>query len=164
MKIQSLCRVRYPDPAEAKRDPRSLRLLILALALVCGTILLSSCGKDGEPIDKPDEFTRVYQAQGKYILRAILQTLKEQELGKAIINSETHEVISDYLVQGEWRIRSLARITELNRNEREVTLSIITEKRTPAGWQMRRLLGKEHYERFFDAIDTQIYREMSRPD
>jgi len=45
-----------------------------------------------------------------------------------------------------------------------VTLSIITEKKTSTGWEMRRLLGKEQYERFFDAIDTQIYREMSKPD
>jgi hypothetical protein len=163
MEIQSIRRVLHPDPAEAKRRPRSLRLLILALAVVCSTVLCS-CGKEGEPIDKPDEFTRVYQAHEKYILRAIHQTLKEKGLGRAIINTETHEVTSDYIVHGEWRTRSLARIIQVNQNEREVALSIITEKRTPAGWELRRLLGKEHYERLFDAIDTQIYREMSRPD
>jgi hypothetical protein len=127
-------------------------------------MVLCSCGEDGEPIDKPNEFTHVYQANEKYILRAIYQIFKDKDLGKATINEDTHEVTSDYIVQGEWRIRSLARIREVNRNEREVTLSIITEKKTSTGWEMRRLLGKEQYERFFDAIDTQIYREMSKPD
>jgi hypothetical protein len=164
MKIQSLHRVLHLDPVEAKRDPRSLPLLILALSLVC-SLVLCSCGGEGEPIGKPDEFTRVYQANEKYILRAIYQTFKEKELGQAISKSEeTQEVTSDYIVQGGWRIRALARISKVNRSESEVALSIITEKRTPTGWELRRLLGKEHYERFFDTLDTQIYREISRPD
>jgi hypothetical protein len=127
-------------------------------------MVLCSCREDGEPIDKPDEFTHVYQANEKYIVRAIYQIFKDKDFGNATINEDTHEVTSDYIVQGEWRIRSLARIREVDRKEREVTLSIITEKKTSTGWEMRRLLGKEQYERFFDAIDTQIYREMSKPD
>jgi hypothetical protein len=163
MEIQSFRKVLHPDPAEAKRRPRSVLILILTLTAVCN-LVLCSCKEAGEPIDKPDEFTHVYQADEKYILRAIYQTFKDKDLGKAIINQDTYEVTSDYIVRGEWRTRSLARIIKVNRNEREVALSIITEKKTPTGWEMRRLLGKEHYERFFDAIDTQIYREMSRPD
>lgn len=163
MKMQFLRRVLRPDHTETKKRPRSFLLLILTLIAVCNMVLCS-CGEDGEPIDKPNEFTHVYQANEKYILRAIYQIFKDKDLGKATINEDTHEVTSDYIVQGEWRIRSLARIREVNRKEREVTLSIITEKKTSTGWEMRRLLGKEQYERFFDAIDTQIYREMSKPD
>jgi hypothetical protein len=163
MEIQSFRRGLHPDPTETKRDPRSVLILILTLTVVCNMVLCS-CREAGEPIDKPDEFTHIYQANEKYILRAIYQTFKDKDLGRAIVNEETHEVTSDYIVHGEWRTRSLARIIKVNRNEREVALSIITEKKTPTGWEMRRLLGKEHYERFFDAIDTQIYREMSRPD
>ena len=163
MKMQFLRRVLRPDHTETKKHPRSFLLLILTLIAVCNMVLCS-CGEDGEPIDKPNEFTHVYQANEKYILRAIYQIFKDKDLGKATINEDTHEVTSDYIVQGEWRIRSLARIREVNRNEREVTLSIITEKKTSTGWEMRRLLGKDQYERFFDAIDTQIYREMSKPD
>lgn len=163
MGIQSFHKVLHPDPAEAKRGPRSVLILILALTTVY-CIVLCSCKESGEPIDKPDEFTHVYQAHEKYILRAIDQTLKDKGLGRAIINQETHEVTSDYVVHGEWRTRILARIIKANQTEREVALSIITEKKTPTGWELRRLLGKEHYERIFDAIDTQIYREISRPD
>jgi hypothetical protein len=163
MKTQSFCRVLHPDHTEAEKETRSFLLLILTLTVVCN-LVLCSCREAGEPIDKPDEFTHVYQANEKYILRAIYQTFKDKDLGRAIINQDTYEVTSDYIVHGEWRTRSLARIIKINQNEREVVLSIITEKKTPTGWEMRRLLGKEHYERFFDAIDTQIYREMSRPD
>lgn len=158
-----LRRVLRPDPTETKKRPRAFLLLILTLIAVCNMVLCS-CGQDGEPTDKPDEFTRVYQANEKFILRAIYQIFKDKDLGKATINEDAHEVTSDYIVQGEWRIRSLARIREVKRQEREVTLSVITEKKTSTGWEMRRLLGKEQYERFFDAIDTQIYREMSKPD
>jgi hypothetical protein len=41
-----------------------------------------------------------------------------------------------------------------------VKLTIITEKKTPKGWEMRRLLGKDQYERILKAIELQIYREM----
>jgi hypothetical protein len=163
MEIQSLCRVFHPNHSETTKRPRLFLLLILAL-IVAGNMMLCSCEGDGEPIDKPDEFTHVYQASEKHILRAIYQTFRDKDMGSATINEETHEVISDYIAQGEWRIRSLARIRMVKPNEREVTLSISTEKKTPTGWELRRLLKKEQYERLFNAIDTQIYREMAKPD
>jgi len=163
MKIRSLPGVLHPNHTETKKRPRSFLLLILTLIAVCNMVLCS-CNQEGEAIDKPDEFTHVYQANEKYILRAIDQVFKDKDLGRATIHKDTNEVTSDYIVQGEWRIRGLARIREVNRKEREVTLSIITERKTPTGWEIRRLLGKEQYERFFDAIDTQIYRELSKPD
>jgi len=143
-----------------KPCPRSRVLLILALITIFN-LTLCSCTEDGEPIDKPDEFTHIYEFNEKYILRAIAQVFKDKTLGKAAtVNEDTREVTSDYIVQGEWRTRSLACVRHVNRNEREVTLSVITEKKTSTGWQMRRLLGKEQYARIFDAIDSQIYREM----
>ena len=135
----------------------------MALILACNMILCS-CRENGEPIDKPDEFTHIYKAKEKYILRAIYQTFRDKDLGKVTIHEDTQEVTTDYIVQGDWRIRSLARIRKVAQDETEVSLSIITEKKTSTGWEMRRLLGKDQYGRFFDAIDTQIYREMSKPD
>jgi hypothetical protein len=163
MKIQSRLTVLYPGLAEKKRRPRSFRLFILILIAV-GSMALCSCGEEGELIDQPDEFTHVYRAGEKYILRAIYQTFKDKDLGKATIHEEAHEVASDYVIQGEWRIRSLARLRKVDGDEMEVTLSITTEKKTSTGWEMRRLLKKEQYDRFFYAIDTQIYREMYKLD
>ncbi len=147
----------------SKRSPRMFPLLIVAFIAICG-MALSSCDEDGEPIDKPDEYTHIYRAKEKYILRAIYQIFKDKDFGKPTINEEKHQVTSDYAIRGEWRMRGLATVREVSRNEREVALSIITERKTPAGWELRRLLKKEQYERIFDAIDTQIYREIAKPD
>lgn len=139
-------------------------LVCLLLPLITACLVFGGCNDDGVLIGKPDEFTQVYQTSERHLLRAIVQVFRTKDLGKATINETSGEVATDYVDQGEWRVRSLARIRHLGGNEQEVTLSIITEKRTPTGWELRRLLGKEQYERVFDAIDTQIYREMSKPD
>jgi hypothetical protein len=164
MKRQSLRRELHRAHADTEEHPRSFLLLVLTLIVICIMILYSCSEDNGELIDKPDEFTQVYQANEKYILRAIYQVFKDKDFGKATINEDTHEVTSDYIVQGEWRVRSLARVRAVSQNEREVTLSIITEKKTPTGWEMRRLLGKDQYEKVFYYIETQIYREMSKLD
>jgi len=163
MKKEFLRRVRHRDNADTKRRPRSFLLFILTLITVC-TMVLCSCKEDGEPIDKPDAFTYVYQAHEKYILRAIYQVIKEKDLGKPTINEAAHEVTSDYVVQGEWRIRSVAHVREISRTECVVRLTTITEKKTPTGWEMRRLLGTGQYDRLFYTIDNQIYREMYKLD
>jgi hypothetical protein len=163
MNMQSLRKILHPDHAEIRQHPRSFLLFILTL-IAAGSMVLSSCEGEGEPIEKPDEFSHVYQAGEKYVLRAIYQTFKDKDLGKPAINADTHEVTSDYVIQGEWRIKSMARVREVSRNEMEVTLSITTEKKTPTGWELRRLLKKEQYDRFFYAIDSQIYREMYKMD
>ena len=147
------------------RHPRARPLFLLVLALVSLSLtLLCSCSEDGEPIDRPDEFTYVYEAKGKHILRAIYQVLKDKELGKPVLNEERQEVTSDYIVQAGWRFRSIARIRKISRSENEVTLCIISEKKTPGGWELRRLLGKAQVDKIFDAIQTQIYREMYKMD
>jgi len=128
--------------------------------MVFCNMALWSCTGDGEPIDKPDQFTHVYEAEEKFILRAIARTFQDRDLGKAVIHEETNEVVSDYVVREDWRIRSLARVRKISRTEREVTLSILTEKKTSTGWELRRLLGKEQYEKVFTAIETRIYQEM----
>ncbi len=144
---------------------RARPLLLLALALLAAsTAALCACMADGEPIDKPDEYTHVYEADEKYIVRAVSQIFKEKSLGQAPIHAGENEVTSDWIVQGEWRTRGIARIRRIDWREREVKLSILTEKKTPSGWQLRRLLGKEQYEKIFNAVDSQIYREMYKTE
>ena len=53
-----------------------------------------------------------------------------------------------------------ARVKKIDWKECEVTLSVITEKKIPSGWEMRRLLEKEQYDKYFDAIELQIYKEL----
>ena len=159
MEIQSLHKARYDSHLESKRRPRLFPLLILILIVVCN-MFLWSCTEEGEPINKPDQFSCVYEAKEKFVLLAIAQVFNENNLGQATINADAHEVTSDYFVQGEWRTRSFARVRQVNSRECEVKLTIITEKKTPTGWEMRRLLGKDQYERVFKIIEFQIYREI----
>jgi len=53
-------------------------------------------------------------------------------------------------------------VKRLNWKECEVTLAVTTEKKTNTGWEMRRLLEKDQYDRFFSVIDLKIYEEMSK--
>lgn len=66
------------------------------------------------------------------------------------------------LQQGDWRTKSIAHVKRLNRSECELVLSVIAEKRTEKGWEMKRLLEKDQYDTFFDAIELQIYREIDK--
>ena len=126
---------------------------------------LASCaGKFGsEVLLSPDEYKHVYEAKEKYILKAIAGVLEEKKIGqKVTIDYGSHRVDSDYVVSGDWRTRTNARVRSLNWKECEVTLVVTTEKKTDKGWEMRRLLRKEQYDNFFSVIELKVYEEMSR--
>jgi bifunctional DNA-binding transcriptional regulator/antitoxin component of YhaV-PrlF toxin-antitoxin module len=128
-------------------------------------INLISCGAElGQVvISKPDEYRRTYEANEKIILKAIARVFKDKVIGSNIrINKEKHMVETDYIMQDNWRTKSNAQVKRLNWKESEVILTVITEKQSESGWEMRRLLDKEQYINFFDAIDLKIYEEMSR--
>ena len=159
MDIQSLQESRDASHTESEIRPRLLPFLILILIAVFG-ISLWACTEEGTSIGEPDQAGYVYEAKEKFVLQAIAQIFNENNLGRANIDADAHEVASDYLVQGNWRTRGLARVRQINWKECEVKLTIITEKKTPTGWEMRQMLGKDQYEKIFKAIELQIYREM----
>jgi hypothetical protein len=113
-------------------------------------------------ISKPDEFRHNYEAKETIILKSIARVFIEKSVGRNVnINHNKLTVDSDYVIQGDWRTKSNARVRSINWKECEVVLSVITEKKTETGWEMRRLLDKEQYEVFFSAIEMKIYEEMS---
>ena len=112
-------------------------------------------------ISTPDEYKRTYEANEKFILRAVASVLREENMGTNVeIRTGENILETDYVVKGDWRTKSIARVKRLNRNEYELILSVITEKKTEKGWEMMRLLKKDQYDTFFDAIGIQIYREI----
>jgi hypothetical protein len=137
---------------------RCLHILILSVIFIIGLFPIA-CTEDGEVISKPDEFTRVFEANEDVILRAIVQVFKEKGLGSAKIHPRKNQVESDYTIQDDWRTKNTATVKKINWKESEVTLSVIMEKKTSKGWEMRRLLEKKHYDNFFDEIDLQVYNE-----
>jgi hypothetical protein len=125
--------------------------------------LISCSPKFGKVvISKPDEYKHTYEANEKIILRATARVFQEKNMGiNARIDGANNRVETDYIIQGDWRTRSIAKVRKLNWKDREVVLSVITEKKTKTGWEMRRLLEMEQYLNLFDEIELTIYREMA---
>lgn len=140
---------------------KSRFLFFSFLAVLC---LASCAGKFGsEVLTGPDEYRHVYEAKEKYILKAVAGVLEEKKIGRNVtIDYDNNRVDSDFVVSGEWRTKTNARVRRLNWKECEVTLIVTTEKKTETGWEMRRLLQKEQYDTFFSVIELKVYEEMSR--
>ena len=147
---------------------KSETFLFYLLSLISVIIVsLISCGpKIGQVvISRPDEYRHTYEAREKVILNAIARVFKDKSMGSNVrIDPEKQQVETDYIIQGDWRTRSTAKIKKLNWKESEVVLCVITEKKTEAGWEMRRLLDKDQYINLFDMIDLMIYEEMSKTE
>ncbi|HOW57670.1 MAG TPA: hypothetical protein PKZ12_06690 [Smithellaceae bacterium] len=114
-------------------------------------------------IAKPDEYNRIFEAREKIILAALAGVFKEKMIGTNVrIDQKKNMVETDYLIQDEWRTKSIARVKKLNWKECEVTLSVITEKKTPQGWELRRLLEKPQFDNLFYYLDLKIFEEMAK--
>ncbi|MDD3249442.1 MAG: hypothetical protein GX874_07740 [Smithella sp.] len=140
---------------------KSLILCFSFLAVLC---LASCAGKFGsEVLSSPDEYRHVYEAKEKYILKAVAGVLEEKKIGRnVVVDYDNHRVDSDFVISGDWRTKTNARVKRLNWKECEVILIVTTEKKIDTGWEIRRLLKKEQYDTFFSVIELKVYEEMSR--
>jgi hypothetical protein len=128
-------------------------------------VLTASCATEfgRTVVHQQDEYRHVYEAKDKAILNAIARVIKEKDIGINVrVNYEKLSVDSDYKVTGDWRTKAQAHVQRLNWKENEVVLSVITERQTKTGWEMRRLLQNEQYDNLFSEIDLRIYEEMSK--
>ncbi|PKN67761.1 MAG: hypothetical protein CVU54_16375 [Deltaproteobacteria bacterium HGW-Deltaproteobacteria-12] len=148
---------------QIRRKPFQEPLLFFIVPIL--VISLVACApKFGQVvISKPDEYKQIYEAKEKYILNATARVFQEKNMGANVrIDREKERVETDYIVEGEWRTKSIAQVRKLNWRERELVLSVITEKKTETGWEMRRLLQKEQYLNLFDTIELAIFQEIAR--
>jgi hypothetical protein len=138
---------------------RIFPLLVIINLIACAAQL-------GETvIPKPDEYRYRYEAREKFVLKAIVQVFNEKNLGKeARIDQAKQTVETDYIVQDDWRTKSIARVKQLDWKECEVILSVITEKKTKTGWEQRRLLEEEQYLKIFNEVELKIYQEMYKTE
>jgi len=135
------------------------RFIFIAFAAV---YLMSCAPQIGQTVlSNPDEYSRVYEAEEEFILKAIAGVFKERTLGSDVrIDSGRKTVETDYIVQSDFRMKSLARVERLSGSENEVFLSVVTERRTEKGWEQRRYLDKGQYTIILDKIELKIYEEM----
>lgn len=143
---------------------RTFLSISLAGAIIIIVNLISCTTQYGQVvISRPDEYRHNYEAKETVILKSIVRVFIEKRVGSNVkINQNKLTVDSDYFIQDEWRTKSNAIVRRLNWKECEVILSVITEKKTEKGWEMRRLLNKEQYDVFFSTIELKIYEEMSK--
>lgn len=144
---------------------KSCQKLFFFLPVISIIVVLISCGAEfGQVvISKPDEYRHTYEASEKVILKATARVLKDKSMGRNIrIDLKNNLVETDYIIQDDWRTKSTMKVRKLNWKEREAVLSVTTEKKTPSGWEMRRLLDEEQYVKLFDTIDLAIYEEMAK--
>ncbi len=111
----------------------SVRLVIVFVIIVnqvsCGAAIVRVV------ISKPDEYSHLYEAKEKIILKAIAGVFKEKNIGTNVtIDRKNHRVDSDYVVSGDWRTKASASVQRLNWKECEVSLAVRRRrKRKKAG-------------------------------
>ena len=146
-------------PGFVFRGWRSFFFLLLLLPL-----LLAACEEEEETGGEPEKHFRVFEFNEKYIIRGIANMLKEKGYTDPKVDMEKGKVETDYITQGDFRAKVEATVKKLDRREREVVLVITTEKKTKEGWKAIKMLDKAQYDRFFDEMEMQIYREMGKGD
>jgi hypothetical protein len=106
--------------------------------------------------------TRVLEFKDTIILRAITSILKERGYENPKVDLGKGKVETDYVVEGDFRTRVEATVKKIGRNEGEVTLSVITEQKSSSGWKPKNIMDKAQYDKFFDEIEMQSYREIAK--
>lgn len=154
--------LRMPTMSNLKKFSGKYLVFLLVISI---NIILIACGAEfgKQVITKPDEYRHIYEANERVILNAAARILKDKKMGSNVrIDRKKNQVETDYIIQDDWRTKSFIKVEKLNWKEREVILSITTEKKTETGWEMRRLLEMEQYTKLFDKIDLAIYEEMAK--
>jgi hypothetical protein len=123
-------------------------------------ILTGACSHFYEPLPESKKVSQIFDVDDKIIVKAITRVLKDHGLGAPRVEADNSRLETDYVVEGEWRTKVVATIEKISPKKREVTLSVITEKKSSSQWQPKDLMMKEQYDRLFGEIEMQIYREM----
>jgi hypothetical protein len=125
---------------------------------------LSACEEESDSSGPPEKHSRVYEFNEKYIVRGVANLLREKGYADPKVDMEKGKVETDYIPAGNTRTKVEVTVKKLDRREREVILVITTEKKVKEGWKPIKILEKPQYDRFFDEIEMQIYRELAKAD
>ena len=127
-------------------------------------LFLSACEEEKDSSGPPEKHSRVYEFNEKYIIRGVASLLREKGYADPKVDTEKGKVETDYIPAGNMRTKVEVTVKKLDRREREVILVITTEKKVKEGWKAIKILEKPQYDKFFDEIEMQIYRELAKVD
>lgn len=123
---------------------------------------LSACEEESDSSGPPEKHSRVYEFNEKYIVRGVANLLREKGYADPKVDMEMGKVETDYIPAGNTRTKIEVTVKKIDRREREVILVITTEKKVKEGWKPIKILEKPHYDKFFDEMEMQIYRELAK--
>jgi hypothetical protein len=149
---------RPPFFTEGSRSKSWMILTFSAFFIL--NVLVASCNQFHEALPESQKVSQVYDADEKIILKAIAHVLKDHGFGNPRVEADNSRLETDYVVEGDWRTKVVATIEKISPKKREVTLSVVTEKKSSSQWEPKRIMMKEQYDRLFGEIEMQIYREM----
>ena len=127
--------------------------------------LLTACEEEeADSSGVPEKHSRVYEFHEKYIIRGAANLLREKGYADPKVDTEKGKVETDYIFAGNTRTKIEVTVKKLERREREVVLVITTEKKVKKEWKPTKILEKRQYDKFFDELEMQIYRELAKVD
>ena len=143
---------------KGRRRGKGLSCLVGVLCL----FNLISCSHTPQGLPEPGRESRIFDVKEEIIFRALTRVLKDRGFGDPEVNREKGTFTTDYLVQENWRFKVEGEVKKVSKREREVVLSFATEEKSSSGWKPKKILGKAQYEKIFDELEMQIYRELSK--
>jgi hypothetical protein len=139
---------------------KSWLLLILSVCF-CLSGLAAGCGHYPDTLPESEKVSQVFDVDEKIIVKALSRLLKDRGFGPPRVEADNSRLETDYVVEGDWRTKVVATIEKVSPRKREVTLSVVTEKKSSSQWQPKKVMMKAQYERLFGELEMQIYRELS---
>jgi len=138
------------------------RVIFTVSVLIFLALFTGACRHAPLALPEPEKATQTFDADEKIIMKAITRVLKDHGFNPFQVEADRGRLETDYVVQGDWRTKVVATIKKISRKENEVTLSVITEEKSFSRWQLRKIMGKDQYDKLFGEIEMQIYREWSK--
>ena len=138
---------------------RSWILLTLS-AFFFLSVFAGTCSQLHDPLPESKKVTQIFDVDEKIIVKAITRVLKNRGFGNPRVEADNSRLETDYVVEGDWRTKVVATIEKIGPKKREVTLTVVTEKRSSSQWQPKEIMMKEQYDKLFGEVEMQIYREL----
>ena len=149
-----------PDYSRPPIDRGRSKGGVIFIATFFFLIFTAACGHFPDALPESDRASQIFDADEKIILKAITRVLKDRGFGNPRVEVDKSRLETDYVVEGNWRTKVVATVEKISPKKREVTLSVVTEKKSSSQWQPKKIMSKEQYDKLFGEIEMQIYREL----
>ena len=148
-----------PRPLIEKGRCKSWIILTLT-AFFFLSVFAGTCSHFHDALPESERVSQIFDVDEKIIVKAITRVLKNRGFGNPRVEADNRRLETDYVVEGDWRTKVVATIEKIGPKKKEVTLSVVTEKKSSSQWQPKKVMVKEQYDRLFGEVEMQIYREL----